>query len=49
MASGRLYTLPLTSCLTACALNGQLRRVTYKEPDAVCMQLNPPDDEHNVA
>ena len=22
----------------ACALSGQLRRVTYKEPDAVCIQ-----------
>ena len=23
---------------TACALSGHLRRVTYKEPDAVCIQ-----------
>ena len=28
------YEVPLT----ACALSGHLRRVTYKEPDAVCIQ-----------
>ena len=28
----------LASLLTACALSGHLRRVTYKEPDAVCIQ-----------
>ena len=44
-ASGSLYVTllrwPLTgfaSPLTACALSGHLRRVTYKEPDAVCIQ-----------
>ena len=45
-ASGSLYVTllrwPLSahevSPLTACALSGHLRRVTYKEPDAVCMQ-----------
>jgi len=30
-----LYT---HSPLTTCALSGHLRRVTYKEPDAVCIQ-----------
>ena len=40
-----VYTQHLDLCkslflgdLTACALSGHLRRVTYKEPDAVCIQ-----------
>ena len=46
-ASGSLYvtllrwplsTQAVKSPRTACALSGHLRRVTYKEPDAVCIQ-----------
>ena len=36
-ASGSLY-VTLLSPPTACALSGHLRRVTCKEPDAVCIQ-----------
>ena len=40
-ASGSLYVTLLRwplSPLTACALSGHLRRMTYKEPDAICIQ-----------
>jgi len=38
------------SPLTACAPKGHTRRVTHKEPDAVCIyRVDPPDDENNMA